>query len=373
MSTRSAPMTAGAPAAEPRTISLGEGIREGLIEAARRDRNVLIMAEGVDDPSSVYGTTKGIAEHAHPDQVIEMPISENGLMGVAIGAAMMGKRPVISLHRVEFALLAIEQLFNNAAKTHYVSNGVHRVPLVVRMVIGRGWGQGPEHSQSLEAVFAHVPGLKVLMPAMPADTKGMMIAAVEDDNPVVVIEHRWCHYATGDVPEGYYTSPLDGPHRIRKGSDVTLVASSYMTLESMRAADALHETGVSADVFDLRVLRPLNLDPIIESVQRTGRLITVDTGFRMYGVGAEIVSEITQRAFPSLKSAPRRIGLPPHPTPSSRGLVVGYYPDAQRIVGEIAASLGLPDDKTAAVQAELTEQRKEIPVDVPDPFFRGPF
>lgn len=359
--------------AEPRTLSLGEGIREALIEAVHRDQNVLIMAEGVDDPSSVYGTTKGLTAEAYPKQVIEMPVSENGLMGVAIGAAMMGKRPVISLHRVEFALLAIEQLFNNAAKAHYVSNGAHRVPIVVRMVVGRGWGQGPEHSQSLEAVFAHVPGLKVVMPAMPADAKGLIAAAVEDDNPVVVIEHRWCHYATGDVPAGYHKTDLDGPKRLREGNDVTVVSTSYMTLESVRAADALRKVGVNLDLFDLRVLRPLNLDPIAQSVRRTGRLLAVDTGFRMFGIGGEIVSEMAQSEFSALKAPPRRIGLPPHPTPSSRGLVVGFYPDAQRIVSEVAALLDLPPETVAAVQSELTEQRKDIPVDVPDPYFRGPF
>ena len=358
---------------EPRTLSLGEGIREALTEAVQRDRNVLIMAEGVDDPSSVYGTTKGLTAEAFPAQVIEMPVSENGLMGVAIGAAMMGKRPVINLHRVEFALLAIEQLFNNAAKAHYVSNGAHRVPIVVRMVVGRGWGQGPEHSQSLEAVFAHIPGLKVVMPAMPADSKGMIAAAVEDDNPVVVIEHRWCHYATGDVPTGYYKTDLDGPHRLRDGGDVTVVSTSYMTLESLRAADALEKVGVKLDLFDLRVLRPLNLDPITQSVRRTGRLLTVDTGFRMFGVGGEIISEMVQNEFSALQAAPRRIGLPPHPTPSSRGLVVGFYPDAQRIVAEVAQLLDLPAATVEAVQSELNEQRKEIPVDVPDPYFRGPF
>ena len=356
-----------------RTINLGDAIREGLIEAAVRDPAVIFMAEGIADPSSVYGTTKGIGDRIGMKRIIEMPISENAMTGVAIGAAMMGKRPVISLHRVEFALLAMEQIFNNAAKAHYVSRGRHRVPLVIRVVIGRGWGQGPEHSQSLEAVFSHIPGLKVVMPTYPRDGKGMVIAAIEDNNPVIMIEHRWCHYVTGHVPEGYYVEPLDGPRVVHQGKDVTIVATSYMTLEAVRAAEALEKLGHNATVFDLRVLRPLNLEPIFKSVRETGRLLTVDTGFKRYGIGAEVVSEVSSRCFEELRAAPVRIGLPEHPTPSSRGLVKGFYPDAAQILQQAGKMLGIPEDRISKAVSELIAQRKELPIDVPDPFFKGPF
>jgi pyruvate/2-oxoglutarate/acetoin dehydrogenase E1 component len=355
------------------TMNMGDAVRDGLIQAAVRHPEVIFLAEGVDDPSSVYGTIAGLAKHIGPERIIEMPVAENALTGVAIGAALMGKRPVLSFHRVEFALLAMEQIANNAAKTHYVSNGRHSVPLVIRMVVGRGWGQGPEHSQSLEAVFSHFPGLKVLMPTYPRDAKGMTIAAVEDNNPVMIIEHRWCHYAQGQVPAGYYTEPLDGPRALHDGADITIVSTSYMTLEAMRAAEQLAKLGFSADVFDLRVLRPLKLDKIFASVARTGRLMTVDTGFAQYGIGAEIVAQVTARCFDSLKSAPIRIGLPDHPTPSSRGLVQGYYPDAMRIVREAGAVLAIAPEQIENAVAELERQRGGLPVDVPDPFFKGPF
>lgn len=356
-----------------RTLSLGAAIREGLLEIAMRDSSVLLMAEGISDPSSVYGTTTDIGKYIDAKRIIEMPVSENGLCGVAVGAALMGKRPVISFHRVEFALLAMEQIINNAAKTHYISNGRHKVPLVIRMIVGRGWGQGPEHSQSMEAVFSHFPGLKVVMPTYPGDGKGMIISAVEDDNPVLMIEHRWCHYAMGHVPEGYYTEPLDGPRAVCHGKDVTIVATSYMTLEAVRAAEALRKMGHSATVFDLRVLRPLNLHKIFESVQQTGRLLTVDTGFKKFGIGAEVVSEVTTNCFSSLKSAPVRLGLPDHPTPSSRGLIPGYYTDAASILRSVGAMLGMAADKIQNAEAELIAQRKGLSIDVPDPFFKGPF
>jgi pyruvate/2-oxoglutarate/acetoin dehydrogenase E1 component len=359
--------------AESRMLSTGDAIREGLTEAARKDPSVIFLAEGVADPTAVFGTIKDLPKHIAAERIIEMPISENGLCGVAIGAAMMGKRPVISFHRVEFALLAMEQIVNNAAKAHYISRGRHRVPLVLRLVVGRGWGQGPEHSQSLETMFALIPGLKVLMPCYPKDAKGMMISAVEDDNPVIVIEHRWVHYVQGQVPAGYYTEPLDGPRVVHEGKDLTIVASSYMTLEAVRAAEQLEKIGVSATVFDLRVVRPLILDRVIASVAKTGRLMTVDTGYRKFGVGAEIVSEVVSNCFDKLKAPPVRIGLPDHPTPSSRGLVPGIYPDAARIVRDAGAELGIPSARVEGAVSELEDKRKGLPIDVPDPFFKGPF
>ena len=355
------------------TQSLGDAIRDGLTEVANADPSVIFFAEGVQDPAALFGTLKNLNQQLDPSRLIEMPIAENGLIGIAIGAAMAGKRPVVSLQRVEFALLAMEQILNNAAKIHYVSNGLHKVPIVIRMVIGRGWGQGPEHSQSMEAIFSHVPGLKVIMPAFAADAKGMIISAVEDNNPVIVLEHRWTHYASGEVPEGFYRARLDGPKRVRQGDRMTVVATSYMTLEAIRAADVLTDLGYPIDVFDLRVLRPLNLDPIAESVARTGRLLTVDTGFKMFGIGAEIVAEITTRCFGDLKAAPVRLGLPDHPTPSSRGLVQGFYPDAAKIARGCAEMLSLPEEISAKAEARIFEERQGLPIDVPDPFFKGPF
>lgn len=358
---------------QERIITLADAICEGIVEAFARDDNTFLFAQGVADPSSMWGTLKGIGNRFGEDRVIEMPIAENGAVGIAVGAALNGQRPIISFHRVEFALLALEQIVNNAAKSHYISNGQHKVPLVIRMVIGRGWGQGPEHSQSLEPIFSYFPGLKVVMPAFAADAKGMLIAAIEDDNPVIFIEHRFLHYSTGHVPEGYYKNPLDGPHVVHQGNDVTIVGTSHTVLEAMRAAAVLADIGCSAEVIDLRVLRPLNIAPIVASVRKCGALIALDTGFVRYGVGAELVASVTGEAFGALKTAPVRLGLPEHPTPSSRGLIPGFYPDAQRVVREVGKMLNLDSNKVQSALKTLDEQRKKLPIDVPDPYFKGPF
>jgi len=354
-------------------ITTGEAIRDGLAEAGKANRDVLLFAEGLADPSSVYGTTRDLAQIYEPSRMIEMPISENGLCGVAIGAAIMGKRPVISFHRVEFALLAIEQIFNNAAKTHYISNGQHKVPLVIRAIIGRGWGQGPEHSQSLEALFSYIPGLKVIMPTFPNDAKGMIISAIEDDNPVIVLEHRWCHYIKGAVQEGYFKSDLIHPGKIRSGTDFTVVASSFMTVEALQACELLQMYGVCVDLFDLRVLRPLNLERVKESVNITGRLMTIDTGYKTLGLGSEIVSEIVCANFSGLKSAPIRLGLPDHPIPSAVGFIDGLYIDSTIIFKEIAITIGLDSLIVSEGLRILREKRALVPLDVADPTFQGPF
>jgi len=358
---------------EPRVITATEAIREALDLALTGRADTYLMGEGVADPGGVFGTTKGLIDKYGPQRVIEMPVAENGMTGIAIGSALMGRRPIMTHQRVDFALLALEQLFNTAAKSHYVTNGAHKVPLTVRMIIGRGWGQGPQHSQSLETLFGYIPGLKVVMPSTPADFKGMLLASIEDDNPVIFIEHRWLHYVTGVVPQGYYLSAIDGPRRVHEGGDVTVVASSYMTLEAMSAAGALADRGCNADVFDLRVLRPLNVSAIIESVRRTGRLVVCDVGWKTLGPGAEIVAQIAELALDALKKPPIRIGLPDHPTPSSLSLAETYYPSAVQIVNAVSRLCGLGEKDTEAARQDLIAARRGVPIDQPDPSFKGPF
>ncbi len=356
-----------------RTINAAEALREAMDLCLARDPRVYLMGEGVADPKGIFGTTSGLVGKYGPDRVIEMPVAENGLTGIAIGSALMGRRPVMVHQRVDFALLALEQIFNNAAKTHYVTRGKHKVPLVVRLIIGRGWGQGPAHSQSLEGMFAHIPGLKVVLPTTPREAKGLLIAAVEDDNPVIMLEHRWVHYVTGEVPEGYFTIPLTGPRRVREGGDVTIVASSYNVYEALRAAEAMAAAGVHADLFDLRMLRPLDTTEIAESLRRTGRLIVIDTGWKLFGAGAEIVASLTESCFSSLRAAPLRLGLPDHPTPSSRGLITEFYPHSRTIVDAVVKLIPEAANRLAPVRQQLTEIAAKQPIDIPDPAFKGPF
>lgn len=339
--------------------------------ATRSD--VYLMGEGVADPKGIFGTTTGLAQKYGSARVVEMPVAENGLTGIAIGSALMGQRPLMIHQRVDFALLALEQLFNNAGKTHYITQGQHTVPLVVRMIVGRGWGQGPAHSQSLETVFAAVPGLKVVMPTTPEDFHGMLIGAVEDDNPVLMIEHRWLHYVKGEVNPDAPAIPIKGPRKVRSGDKATVVATSYMVLEAQRAVDRLAEAGCDCDFFDLRVIRPLDLEDILASVRRTGRLIVADTGYTMLGVGAEVVSRAVTDCFEDLKARPIRIGLPDHPTPSSAALATAYYPGSLDIARAVADVSELPSSVLAPVLDDLKAERDALPIDQPDPSFEGPF
>jgi pyruvate dehydrogenase E1 component beta subunit len=358
---------------DARIISAGEAIREALDIALAERSDTYLLGEGVADPGGIFGTTKGLIDRYGPGRVVEMPVSENGLTGIAVGSALMGRRPIMTHQRVDFALLCLEQLFNTAAKSHYVTNGRHRVPLTVRLVIGRGWGQGPQHSQSLETLFAYIPGLKVVMPSTPADFKGMLLASIEDDNPVIFIEHRWLHYVTGPVPKGRYLIPLSGPRHAHEGDRATLVATSYMTLEAMRAASALARRGCAVDLWDLRLLRPLDLTPVIESVRRTGRLVVCDTGWRTLGPGAEIVAQVAENALDALKKPPLRIGLPDYPTPSSRALAAAYYPGSAAIIEAVTKLCDLDRADSEAARAEVIAARGAIPIDKPAPDFKGPF
>ena len=350
-----------------------QGIQEALDLALESDPSVFLIGEGVTDPKGIFGTTTGLVDKYGSRRVIEAPVAENGFTGVAIGAALLGQRPVVIHQRVEFALLSMEQIINNAAKTHYVSNGAHKMPLVIRLVVGRGWGQGPLHSQSLETLFSYVPGLKVVMPATAEDCKGMLLSSIEDDNPVIFLEHRWVHYVKANIPKGYVKTPIDGPKRLWQGDSATVVASSYMSLEALHAARILSGEGCDVDLFDLRVARPLNLEAIFASINRTGRLLVVDTGWKTMGPGAEIVAQAVEHCFGSLKYPPRRLGLPDHPTPSSRSLASAYYPRAEHIALALGGLTEISPTVAQRVAEQLSAERQTHPIDVPHPAFQGPF
>ena len=331
-----------------------------------KDPMVFVMGLGVSDPAAIFGSTKGLVEKYGPKRVIDMPVAENAITGLALGAALDGMRPVMTHIRLEFAMLAMDQIVNQAAKWHYMFGGQASVPLVIRMIVGRGWGQGAQHSQSLQAWFAHVPGLKVIMPATPYDAKGLLISAIEDDNPVVFIEHRWLYGVHGPVPEGVYRVPLGRPIIRRQGTDVTIAALSYMTLEAVRAADELTKEGVEAEVVDIRCLNPFDETIVLDSVKKTGRLIVADTGCRSVGFSAEIVSRVVEHCWGDLKEPPRRITLPDFPTPTTRALSNYYYPLVNDIVAAARQLVGRPPGPVPTI-------RPEEFLDVPDPTFTGPF
>ncbi|MHB9023840.1 MAG: alpha-ketoacid dehydrogenase subunit beta [Armatimonadota bacterium] len=348
-----------------RVLTYAQAVREAIDQTMAADPRVYLMGLGVPDPKGIFGTTSGLIEKYGPDRVLDMPVAENGMTGIAIGSALVGLRPIMTHQRVDFVLLAMEQIVNQAANWHYMFGGQQPMPLVIRLIIGRGWGQGPQHSQSLQAWFAHVPGLKVLMPTTPHDAKGLLVAAVEDDNPVIILEHRWLHNITGHVPEEVYRVPLGSAHCMREGADVTIAATSLMSLEALRAAEFLAEEGIDCEVIDLRSVRPLDKSLILESVRKTGRLIVADTGWKTLGLGSELLALAAEEAFDSLRRPPKRIALPDCPTPTSPALAESYYPRTRHIVDAAREML-----QRASTRAFV---EPDIPHDIPDPSFTGPF
>lgn len=349
-----------------RRLKFVQALNEALDLSMAKDPNVFIMGLGAPDAAAIFGSTKGLAEKYGAKRVLDTPVAENAMTGVALGAALRGMRPVMTHIRLEFAMLAIDQMVNQAAKWHYMFGGQARVPLVIRMVVGRGWGQGPQHSQSLQSWFAHVPGLKVVMPATPHDAKGLLISAIEDNNPVVFIEHRWLYNIHGPVPEGLYRVPLGRPNLLRPGQHVTVAASSYMTLEAMRAAEELAREGLELEIVDLRTLNPFDETLVVESVRKTGRLIVADTGWRSVGFAAEVVSRVAEQCLHDLKEPPIRVTLPDLPTPTTRALSNYYYP----LVSDIAAAARRLAGRPVKPEPEI---KSDAYLDVPDSSFTGPF
>lgn len=354
-----------------RPLSGSDAVRDAIDVSMARDARVLVVGEGVPDPKAIFGTTAGLRERYGAQRVFDMPLAENGMTGICIGAALNGLRPVMVHQRIDFALLAMDQIVNNAAKWHYLFAGRQSVPLVLRLIVGRGWGQGPQHAQSLQALFAHIPGLKVVMPAFAADVKGMLCAAIADDNPVVFIEHRWIHPICDDVPDGYYETPLTGAWVRRAGKDVSIAAFSYMTFEALAAAAALAELGIDAEVIDMRSVSPLDSTTVIESVRRTGRLVVADSGHAAFGVSAELLAVVVEQAMNELRTAPARIAVPSVPCPTTPALADHYYPDALSIAECVLRQCGLP--QTVATDGVLARLQRRGPRDVPNPDYRGPF
>ncbi|MBF0587634.1 MAG: alpha-ketoacid dehydrogenase subunit beta [Magnetococcales bacterium] len=355
-----------------RQLTYGEAIREGLYQAMETDPGVVVIGEGVPDPKAIFETTRGLREKFGADRVLDMPLAENGMTGVCIGAAMCGVRPVMVHQRIDFALLAMDQLINNAAKWHYLFNGQGRVPLVVRVLVGRGWGQGPQHAQSLQALFAHIPGIKVVLPTMAGDAKGMLLEAIQDDNPVVIVEHRWLYNIRGLVPQKPKRERLDRARLIQPGKHVTVAAFSYMVVEALAAAKVLAEYGVELEVIDMRSARPLDMEPVLDSLVKTGLLMVLDIGWATCGVSAEVSTRAVEEGFEHLRKPPKRVTLPDHPVPTSHHLSVDYYPDAETIAREALVLLDkpLPDDESEEVFLRL---HRALPRDVPNPDFTGPF
>jgi pyruvate/2-oxoglutarate/acetoin dehydrogenase E1 component len=340
------------------TITYGDALNEALDQEMKRDSSVFVY--GIE--TKMFGSLKGLEERFGKDRVFVTPLSEEALAGFGLGAAINGLRPVYVHIRVDFFLLAMNQLMNMIANVHYGSAGLLKAPLVIRLIIGRGWGQGFQHSKSLHSLFAHIPGLKVIMPTTPYDAKGLMTAAIRDNNPVICIEHRWLYWQEGIVPSQPYVIPLGKGNVLRKGSDVTIVATSWMNVEAAQAAALLEKRGVSVEIVDPRSIYPLDEKIIVDSVNKTGHCIVADIDWLFCGFSAEVAARVSEKCFSKLKKPVARIGFAPTPIPTTRPLEDRFYPNAATIVRAVEDMLGL--NPTDLSKEEFYSHTK---------VFKGPF
>jgi len=314
------------------TLTYRAAIIEALQQAMRTDPNVFLMGEDIGAAGGVFLQTEGLFDEFGAQRVIDTPISESGAFGMAVGAAMAGQRPVFEVMFGDFITLIMDQLVNQAAKIHYMSNGGWRVPLVVRTTMGVGANLGPQHSQSLYAWAAHVPGLKVVLPATPADAKGLFTAALRDNNPVLIFEDRLLYGSKGPVPEGEHVVPLGQAAVVREGKDVTIVALGRMLAHALQAADRLAEQGISAEVIDPRTVLPLDKATLLRSLRRTHRALIVDGASRSFGVSGEIAAMLSEEAFDWLDAPVMRLAARDLPIPISKTLEPLIQPDVRQIV-----------------------------------------
>jgi len=318
-----------------REMTFGEAIRDSIYYALKNNPNVFVMGEGVDDPKGIEGTVLGLHEQFGGERVIDLPLAENGCMGIAIGSSLVGMIPIVIHQRMDFLLLAMDQILNHAAKWNYMFGGHQSVPIVIKCTVGQGWGQGPTHSQSLQALFSHLPGIKVVMPSNPYDAKGLFNTSIEDPNPVVFIENYLCFSTKGDVPLENYTINLGEGKIVKNGSDITIVTCGYLVNEALAAATAVTEKGINVEVLDLRSICPLDEDLILKSVAKTRRLIIADPGHKTNGLSAEICAIVSENIQDKLLSNIIRIAFPDAPTPASSALEKYYYPMRNDIVDAV--------------------------------------
>ena len=316
---------------ETRTLTFAQAINEALAEELRRDPSVFVIGEDVAEAGTPFKVLSGLVDEFGPDRIVDSPISEAGITGLAVGAAMTGMRPVVDIMFGDFLTLVMDQLANQAAKTHYMSGGKLKVPLTLRTTLGATRRSGAQHSQSLHAWVAHVPGLKVVLPSTPADAKGLLKTAIRDDNPVVFIEDKMDYAVKGDVPTDEFELPLGVADVKRAGDDVTLVATSSMVRVALTAAEQLEPEGISAEVIDPRCLVPLDHEALIRSAQKTGRVVVVDEGHRSFGASAELGAVIAEGAFWSLDTPVRRVAALDVPIPFSPPLEDATVPTPELV------------------------------------------
>lgn len=345
-----------------RTITYSEALREALLQEMTRDKRVIAYGVGVPDRNAIFGSTAGLQEKFGSERVFDTPISEDAMTGFGLGAAMNGLRPVHHHIKADFLIIGMNQIANMVSSAHYGSGGKLKVPFVMRALIGRGWGQGFQHSKSMQSIFAHVPGLKVVMPTTAYDAKGLLTAAIRDENPVIVLEHRWLYWQTGEVPARPYEVEIGPGQILRKGKDITVVATSWMNVEAAHAAEILARRGVQVEIVDVRTLAPLDDRIIVNSVKKTRHCIVADPDWVPYGASAEIAARVYEKCGSALKKPVTRIGFAHTPCPTGRTLEDEFYPNAETIVRAIEKQLKLSPTDLSGENFYSHENR-----------FKGPF
>lgn len=346
-----------------------EAINEAIDLSMKKDKNLICYGLGVTDPKNVFSTTKNLEKKYGKKRVFDVPTSENALTGISIGAALNGTRSVVTHQRLDFFLLAMDQLVNSAAKWYYMFGSKKSVPITIRLILGRGWGQGPTHSQNLQAWFNHIPGLKVVMPSFADDAKGLLISSILDPNPVIFLEHRWLHNTKSFRKNDGNKIKIGKAKVCTKGKDITIISMSYLTLEAIKAADFLRKNfQISAEVIDLRSIKPMDWSTLFKSIKKTKRVIICDTGFSTNSVASEIIAKISTDIFHALKSPPVKLAMPDIPEPTSLSLIEDIYITAETIAKNILNVLNIKHNKNS-----LKKLKNLNPADVPDPDFKGPF
>jgi len=317
-----------------------KAFNDGLRQMMDADGDIFVVGEDVARRGGVFGSFAGLYDEFGEPRVVDTPIAEQAIVGLGIGAALCGLRPVVDLMFMDFVLVAMDQLANQAAKLKYLFGGNARLPVTITTNGGAGLSAAAQHSQSLEAMLCHVPGLKVVMPSTPYDMKGLMVSCLRDDNPTVLVKHKRMFGVKGEVPAELYEVPIGEAHVVRPGADVTVVAYSRMVSESLLAADELASDGIDCEVIDLRSVQPIDIETVVSSARKTNRIVVVHEAVRFGGLGAEIAAQIQEHAFDYLDAPVARVAAPFTPVPFSPALESRYVPDAPRIAAQIRTTLG---------------------------------
>ncbi|RMH26440.1 MAG: pyruvate dehydrogenase complex E1 component subunit beta [Planctomycetota bacterium] len=333
-------MPATAAATDTRTITFREALREAMVGEMRRDERVFLIGEEVAQYNGAYKVSQGMLDEFGPKRIIDTPISESGFSGLALGAAMCGLRPIVEFMSWSFSLVAADQILNNAPKMLYMSGGQWGAPVVFRGNDGAGGQLGSTHSWCVEALYSNVPGLKMAIPSNPADAKGLLTTAIRDDDPVFFLESERMLSDTGPVPEGDYTVPFGAAALRREGTDCTLVSFGRPVNFCLEACDALEADGITCDLLDMRTIRPLDAESIVESLKKTNRIVVVDQSWPFASIASEVIAQVCERAFDWLDAAPRRVNTDDVPTPYAKNLEAAYLPNADKIVAAVRSLLG---------------------------------